>query len=481
MNIPNRDALWRTDTGHCIAQTMDQLPGDMCVPSSIRINTFGEAGEVNSNPPTNVTLHLSSTPIVSTIQVVANFSALNGSGGLLSHDIADEHRRRISQSSPSSPEAGRFPDDNPHLIAAVAPLQLPQQQSATLPRVSQKNSLSSLNHPNGQQQSSTFLYRWFHPHDHPSSGTATPHSVSNESLHSTASSTEEGSSSRKHTMVYRLFHPHVQQQQHHGEQSHPQQQHTTESEGIDGHPPHPVDSPQTQRRHALMSKLFHLHDQELHRPEFPHASPAGAHSHTSSTNAPALISSSHGSFSFMHRKKKNTPGSSSNEHSDVESCPSSSRTSSHHSLDGVVGSNEPTDISSNEHVTGSPKNPSSNTSHQNLKATDTQDSNGSRRAFNIFKSLLLPPKGRHASNSGTSSTVGSQSGDSINGGHGHENVLGDRYGFAEKIIGRGAGGVVRLFHKLGPLGPGDRLYAVKEFRKRRKNETEKDYIKVFLL
>lgn len=51
-----------------------------------------------------------------------------------------------------------------------------------------------------------------------------------------------------------------------------------------------------------------------------------------------------------------------------------------------------------------------------------------------------------------------------------------KYGACEKVaIGKGATAVVRLAHKWDKTS--EKLYAVKEFRKRRKNETEKDYVK----
>ena len=51
-----------------------------------------------------------------------------------------------------------------------------------------------------------------------------------------------------------------------------------------------------------------------------------------------------------------------------------------------------------------------------------------------------------------------------------------KYGVCEKIaIGKGATAVVRLAHKWDRST--EKLYAVKEFRKRRKNETEKEYVK----
>ena len=54
--------------------------------------------------------------------------------------------------------------------------------------------------------------------------------------------------------------------------------------------------------------------------------------------------------------------------------------------------------------------------------------------------------------------------------------LGKKYGVCDKIaIGRGATAVVRLAHRWDRSD--EKLFAVKEFRKRRKNETEKEYVK----
>lgn len=54
-----------------------------------------------------------------------------------------------------------------------------------------------------------------------------------------------------------------------------------------------------------------------------------------------------------------------------------------------------------------------------------------------------------------------------------------KYGMCDKgNIGQGATAVVRLAHKLSENEDGtERLFAVKEFRKRRKDETEKEYVK----
>lgn len=54
--------------------------------------------------------------------------------------------------------------------------------------------------------------------------------------------------------------------------------------------------------------------------------------------------------------------------------------------------------------------------------------------------------------------------------------LSKKYGVCERIaIGKGATSVVRLVHKWDRTE--EKLYAVKEFRKRRKNESEKEYVK----
>jgi hypothetical protein len=53
-----------------------------------------------------------------------------------------------------------------------------------------------------------------------------------------------------------------------------------------------------------------------------------------------------------------------------------------------------------------------------------------------------------------------------------------KYGVCERgSIGKGATAVVRLAHKLDKSSKTEKLYAVKEYRKRRKGETEKAYMK----
>jgi protein-serine/threonine kinase len=55
-------------------------------------------------------------------------------------------------------------------------------------------------------------------------------------------------------------------------------------------------------------------------------------------------------------------------------------------------------------------------------------------------------------------------------------TLAEKYGKCQEIVGRGAFGIVRISHKKLENGMGEKLYAVKEFR-RRADETEKKYSK----
>lgn len=60
--------------------------------------------------------------------------------------------------------------------------------------------------------------------------------------------------------------------------------------------------------------------------------------------------------------------------------------------------------------------------------------------------------------------------------HNSNTSLNKKYGVCDKVaIGRGATAVVRLAHRWDRSD--EKLFAVKEFRKRRKNETEKEYVK----
>ncbi|KAH9814440.1 kinase-like domain-containing protein [Melampsora americana] len=76
----------------------------------------------------------------------------------------------------------------------------------------------------------------------------------------------------------------------------------------------------------------------------------------------------------------------------------------------------------------------------------------------------------------SSSSKGGRSEDGKSESQGGTSTLLKKYGVCEKAaIGKGATAVVRLAHKWD-RGT-DKLYAVKEFRKRRKNESEKEYVK----
>ncbi|KAF9115938.1 serine/threonine-protein kinase HAL4/sat4 [Mortierella sp. AM989] len=75
---------------------------------------------------------------------------------------------------------------------------------------------------------------------------------------------------------------------------------------------------------------------------------------------------------------------------------------------------------------------------------------------------------------GRASSFGSERSDSKKA----DCTLFKKYGLCDKgNIGQGATAVVRLAHKLSDEDDSEKLFAVKEFRKRRKDETEKEYVK----
>ncbi|KAJ6459571.1 kinase-like domain-containing protein [Mycena sanguinolenta] len=91
---------------------------------------------------------------------------------------------------------------------------------------------------------------------------------------------------------------------------------------------------------------------------------------------------------------------------------------------------------------------------------------------------------RHSADSGSEVSYKSGGGDKERKGGSVKSAGGDsttslskKYGVCQKVaIGKGATSVVRLAHKWD-RSEGDKMYAVKEFRKRRKTETEKEYVK----
>ncbi|CAE6450201.1 unnamed protein product [Rhizoctonia solani] len=94
--------------------------------------------------------------------------------------------------------------------------------------------------------------------------------------------------------------------------------------------------------------------------------------------------------------------------------------------------------------------------------------------FNLKDLLAATPKARKSSNGGSrKSDAGSEKGArSVASGASGGRL--DHYGICERVaIGKGATSIVRLAHKWDRTE--EKLYA--EFRKRRKNETEKEYVK----
>ncbi|PKI83114.1 hypothetical protein MVES1_002890 [Malassezia vespertilionis] len=107
----------------------------------------------------------------------------------------------------------------------------------------------------------------------------------------------------------------------------------------------------------------------------------------------------------------------------------------------------------------------------------------------ILNSPMIPRRGSTASHRSDGSASGKSSNaqkdtkkktakgsNSPGTGTGEVASLMKKYGTCERVaIGKGATAVVRIAHKWDESI--EKLYAVKEFRKRRKNETEKEYVK----
>ncbi|TFY80961.1 hypothetical protein EWM64_g3048 [Hericium alpestre] len=112
------------------------------------------------------------------------------------------------------------------------------------------------------------------------------------------------------------------------------------------------------------------------------------------------------------------------------------------------------------------------------KGTPSVHSDGGTSKFTLKDLLTSGPK--LVRRSSMRSNASSKKSDSENGG---KSTVGEstasllkKYGSCERVaIGKGATSVVRLAHKWDRTE--EKLYAVKEFRKRRKNETEKEYVK----
>ncbi|KAJ9474708.1 Serine/threonine-protein kinase HAL4/SAT4 [Pseudozyma hubeiensis] len=113
------------------------------------------------------------------------------------------------------------------------------------------------------------------------------------------------------------------------------------------------------------------------------------------------------------------------------------------------------------------------------KSDKGKDGDAKSTASSTLRDMIMgsaPKLSRRGSNTshGNKSDGGSKKGGSTAGGE--TASLLKKYGVCEKAaIGKGATAVVRLAHKWDRST--EKLYAVKEFRKRRKNETEKEYVK----
>lgn len=139
-----------------------------------------------------------------------------------------------------------------------------------------------------------------------------------------------------------------------------------------------------------------------------------------------------------------------------------------------VSRNDPKDnnilTSSERTVRPSAANPTPSSRPASVKSMKSRSSDGEGK-FTLKDLLSSGPKlNRKASqrSGGSSRKSDSDRSDSSN--------LLKKYGVCERVaIGKGATSVVRLAHKWDRSE--EKLYAVKEFRKRRKNETEKEYVK----
>ena len=271
---------------------------------------------------------------------------------------------------------------------------------------------------------------------------------------------------RKHTFIYRLFHLHEHEEVeyhrngnigHHANPNSITNLAEVAGNGSSEHGEH-HESAQHFHRKLILQKLFH------------HAHAGSESSHGGSGHHIA----SSGSFIF-HKKKKKTGSIA--DMSDLDSVQSSH--SSVHSHDGA----DPKQAKASDRNSSDNLHQSDNEGPQ--APHGTPNSSGSpapsepsllrpedhHKKSHLFRNLLMPNKNKSMIMNSAEVPVSQSSLQS------HENLLHEKYGQAEKIIGKGAGGTVRLFHKIGFTGPKDKLYAVKEFRKKKKTESQRDYIK----
>ncbi|KAF5340417.1 hypothetical protein D9757_014756 [Collybiopsis confluens] len=157
-------------------------------------------------------------------------------------------------------------------------------------------------------------------------------------------------------------------------------------------------------------------------------------------------------------------------------------------LNGVQRTPSSNSISANTHATAETGSPAVVTARP--KPASVHSTDGEKHKFTLKDLLASGPKlSRKSSQRSTGSRSsrksdgGESDGGYRSGGGGPKSTGGDsgtslskKYGICQKVaIGKGATSVVRLAHKWDRSE--ERLYAIKEFRKRRKNETEKEYVK----
>ncbi|KAG1857123.1 Pkinase-domain-containing protein [Suillus subluteus] len=146
---------------------------------------------------------------------------------------------------------------------------------------------------------------------------------------------------------------------------------------------------------------------------------------------------------------------------------------------GVSGNKLSVPHTSNTHQKGKPlpseKPPPTPTSRSRAPSNAHSDS-GHKFTLKDLITASAPKLSRKSSARSTSSKKSDSDVDRKSVGGESAASLTQKYGVCQKVaIGKGATSVVRLAHKWDRSE--EKLYAVKEFRKRRKNESEKEYVK----
>eukprot|EP00158_Paraphelidium_tribonemae_P007818 Partr_v1_DN28368_c0_g1_i1_m78590 putative serine threonine protein kinase len=218
--------------------------------------------------------------------------------------------------------------------------------------------------------------------------------------------------------------------------------------------------------HHLLPDGLHPHPHSNLHPVVPSGVNNGAHSSASGTNETDSVGSSRSSVNSVESVSASGGGGGRRGSKGKHQKPIKMAVTASKSLDNlstVSGDKIPSVTNSKGSSSGGNPFSKSRPPSQSL-SRDRKNS-----AQSMFKGLLVPPK-----NKGVVPSAGPDPNVVVGV---PVDSLHEKYGQAEKVIGKGAGGTVKLFHKLGHVGPDDSLYAVKEFRKRRKNESEREYIK----